>query len=327
MKILIIKGDDVHTRFRIVPGFTVYGCSVTVVEDYKDLTGERFDLTLVDPSVNFDPTSKLNTDKLMFYDCEDGPEDFKSGEAYNILKDKVIAYVKMNWVDNDRRNDGIKNIGFPLPIYSSLRPVTLFQSNHSNYLPFLVCSPTFIGHYDTNKEINTNLDIRYLSKVNEETIYSQRLQWFLSLRQNKIDYSGGIVFQNNNSNLSLSWQKKYFGDVDIFQHSAISREDYIRYLLKFNIALCPSGHERISWRMFDAMATGSIIFSTQLCGQRSMIMPKEFIQIHDNEDISLSLTKYIPDYSELLKASNDNRDLFKISNEQIMKIFNDQYYD
>tara|TARA_R110000751_G_scaffold147711_7_gene252410 strand:+ start:7529 stop:8509 length:981 start_codon:yes stop_codon:yes gene_type:complete len=324
MKILIIKGDDVHTRFRIVPGFTVYGCSVTVVEDYKDLTGERFDLTLVDPSVNFDPTSKLNTDKLMFYDCEDGPEDFKSGEAYNVLKDKVIAYVKMNWVDNDIRNDGIKNIGFPLPIYSSLRPVTSFQSNHSHYLPFLVCSPTFIGHYDTNEEIDTNLDIRYLSKVNEETIYSQRLQWFLSLHQNKIDYSGGIVFQNNNSNLSLSWQKKYFGDVDIFQHSAISREDYIRYLLKFNIALCPSGHERISWRIFDAMATGSIIFSTQLCGQRSMIMPKEFIQIRDNEDISLSLTKYIPDYSELLKASNDNRDLFKISNEQIMRIFNDQ---
>ena len=66
MNILIIKGKDNHTQHRIVPGFIHYGCNVTVKYRYEDLTNEKFDMIFVDPSVDFDPSSKLNTDVLMF---------------------------------------------------------------------------------------------------------------------------------------------------------------------------------------------------------------------------------------------------------------------
>ena len=79
MNILIIKGKDYHTYHRIVPGFQSYGCNVVVKEAYADIPNERFDIIFVDPSVDFDPSSKLNTDVLMFYDCEDSPYDFHGG--------------------------------------------------------------------------------------------------------------------------------------------------------------------------------------------------------------------------------------------------------
>ena len=92
MNILIIKGRDPHTEHRIVMGFRSYGCNVKVIEKYEELTNERYDIVFVDPSVQFDPSNKLNTDVLMFYDCEDSPYDFDAGVAYEVLKDKVIAY-------------------------------------------------------------------------------------------------------------------------------------------------------------------------------------------------------------------------------------------
>ena len=333
MKILIIKGDDVHTRFRIVPGFTVYGCSVTVVEDYKDLTGERFDLTLVDPSVNFDPTSKLNTDKLMFYDCEDGPEDFKSGEAYDALKNKVIAYVKMNWVDDDPRDDGIKNIGFPLPCYKNLFNVAtakLPEFNYSNSIPMMVASPTFIGRYVPvndgiyNKEDGINCLAKHESSSEEEFMYNQRIDWLLSLRKNNIFHIGGLSFGGDN--LSSDFQSKYFGqNVKRLSTNRIEYGDMIKNAIHYRIGLCPSGHERISWRTFDLMATGSILIWTDNKMQKSMIMPEEYITVYDGEDLGSKLISIQKDYKEIWRACQKNKDLLKLNDEKVIQIFNNQY--
>jgi len=325
MSILVIVGRDAHS-WRIISGFQNCGNHVSVVHKYKDIDKTLYDLVLVDPSTNFDPTLRLRYKFLMFYDCEDSAEHFDPDVAYYAMKDKVTAYVKMNWVEDDRA-DGIKNIGFPLPVYSDLRQITSFQSRSNNYTPFLVCSPTFLGHYNTDKEVDTGLHTRYLSKIDDETLYSQRVQWFLSLRENGIGYRGGIVFGKEKTNLCLSWQKKYFGNVEQFTYHPITRQDYIKFLFEFNIALCPTGHERIGWRIFDAMAAGSIIFRTDFCGRKMMIMPKESIEVKDDEDISLVLSNSSNRYSEFSKAAKDNQVLLNISNYDIMKIFKDQYYD
>jgi len=325
MNILVIVGRDVHS-WRIISGFQNCGNNVSVANKYEDIDKTLYDLVLLDPSTNFDPTLKLRYKLLMFYDCEDDAKHFDPDVAYYTMKDRVTAYAKMNWVEEDKRDD-IKNIGFPLPVYSSLRQITSYQSRFNHYTPFLVCSPTYLGHYNTHKEVDTDLHTRYLSKIDDEILYSQRVQWFLSLRENGVDYKGGIVFGREKTNLCLSWQKKYFGNVEQFAHNPITREEYIKMLFQFNIALCPTGHERISWRIFDAMATGSIIFRTDFCGVKMMIMPKESIEVKDDDDISFVLSSYSNCYEELSKAAKDNQKLLNISNYDIMKIFKEQYDD
>ena len=150
MNILIIKGRDPHTEHRIVMGFRSYGCNVKVIEKYEELTNERYDIVFVDPSVQFDPSNKLNTDVLMFYDCEDSPYDFYSGVAYEVLKDKVVAYAKMSWVEEKTRDDNIKDIGFPLPSYKplfGLAHAELPEFTYQHAIPMMICSPTYIGGY------------------------------------------------------------------------------------------------------------------------------------------------------------------------------------
>jgi hypothetical protein len=333
MKILIIKGSDFHTKFRIVPGFSYYGCNVTVVEKYEDLTGERFDLTFVDPSLDFDPTSRLNTDKLMFYDCEDGPTDFKEGEAYNLLKHKVIAYAKMNWVDEDPRNDGILNIGFPLPCYKNLFKVasTYFpEFNYTNSVPIMFASPTFIGRYTPvdNGIYNSSDDINCLAKhdsnLEDEVMYNQRIDWLLSLRKNNIFHIGGISFSEGN--LSYDFQSKYFGkNVNNLSVKRISYGDTIKNAIQYRIGLCPTGHERISWRTFDLMATGSILIWTDNKMQKSMIMPEEYITVYDGEDLGSKLISIQKDYKEIWKSCQKNKQLLNIDNEKVIQIFNNQY--
>lgn len=333
MKILIIKGRDSHTRFRIVPGFENYGCNVTVVEKYEELTGERFDIIFVDPSVDFDPSSKLNTDILMFYDCEDDPVDFYPSEAYSCLRDKVIAYAKMTWIENDPRNDGIKNIGFPLPCYKNLFQVShleLPEFTYENSVPVMVASPTYISRYKANPDGDYNSEdgISSLVKNNSDDekkfTYNQRIDWLLSLRKNNIFHIGGLVFSG--SNLSIEFQSKAFGqNVNKLGVDRVSYSDMINLIIQNKVGLCPTGHERISWRTFDLMASGSILIWTDNKGQKSMIMPEEYVTIEDGEDLGTKLLSIQKDYKEIWKSCQKNKDRLKLDDEKVLNIFHSQY--
>ena len=292
MNILIIKGKDYHTYHRIVPGFQSYGCNVVVKEEYADIPNERFDIIFVDPSVDFDPSNKLNTDVLMFYDCEDSPYDFHSGVAYEVLKDKVVAYAKNNCVEDDRK-DGIKNIGFPLYCYKGLYDIAnadLPEFSYQFAVPLMICSPTFIGGYkpDPNGVYNSDNDVSCFAKHEtnkpDQVMYNQRIDWLCSLRKNNIFHLGGLTFGVDN--LTLDWQSKYFGSgVSKLGFQRVSYGDMINSMVRYRVGLCPTGHERVSWRTFDLMAVGSILVWTDNKEQQSMIMPKEYVTVKDGEDL------------------------------------------
>jgi hypothetical protein len=332
MNILIIKGKDNHTHHRIVPGFTSYGCHVTVKEKYEDLTNEHFDIIFVDPSVSFDPSNKLNTDILMFYDCEDSPYDFNPGVAYEVLKDKVIAYAKMNWVDNDRK-DEIKNIGFPLYCYKNLYQIANADIPDFSYeysIPIMIGSPTFIGGYKPihNGIYNHDIDVSCFGKHETNKIdhfmYNQRIDWLLSLRKNNIFYIGGLTFTH--ANLTLEWQANYFGNgISKLSTNRISYSDMLNNMVRCRIGLCPTGHERISWRTFDLMAIGSILIWTDNQNQQSMIMPKEYITIKDGEDLGTKLLSIQKDYKDIWKACQKNKESLKLDDQKVLNIFHSQY--
>lgn len=332
MKILIIRGRDAHTYGRIVPGFVNCNNEVKVVESYDELDGSYQDMILIDPSVKFDPSSKVCSKFLMFYDCEDGSRDFFPDIAYFSMKDKIKYYAKMNYVDDDRK-DGIKNIAFPLPIYNQLSEIakhdfTEFEEKHSKC--FLLGHGTFLGHYVfPGGHFNCEKDISPIATINDtnsvELLYNQRIDWILSMKRDGVPYVGGIVFQNSDNNLSYNFQKKLFGNIDKVKADGLDWFSTFNEHSNNKIGLCPTGHERISWRTFDLMAAGSVIFLTDTKNQKCLIMPEEYITVHDGINFSDVYFKYRKDFKEIWKASQKNK--IRIANltpEKIMSEFFNQ---
>ena len=328
-KILIIKGKDVHTHQRIASGFYQAFNEVKVIENYNDLDDSHYDITFIDPSVTFDPTSKLNSDQIMFYDCEDDPINFFPNTAYFSLKDKIKYYAKMNYIENDR-NDGIKNIAFPLPIYNELSRIAqldFLNYEEQNKKCFLIGHGTYIGNYKIqNGYYNCTEDIFSIGTANNNNkidfLYNQRIDWILSMIKNKIEYKGGIVFQENQTNMSLEWQTKHFGKVEKIKTNYIPWLETFKYHALNKIGLCPTGHERISWRVFDLMASGSIIFWTDNKKQQSLFMPEEYITVPDAVDFSEIYFKNEKNFKEIWKASQKNKELIaNLTPEKVMDKF------
>lgn len=325
-KILIIKGRDVHTS-RMMYGFLNCGNEVTVIEKYEELNGSYYDIIFIDPSVKFDPSSKLNCNYLMFYDCEDSPYDFYPDLAYFTLKDKIKYYAKMNFVENDR-NDGIKNIAFPLPIYNQIINTSKydFMNFEEKYCKsFLLGHGTYIGNYKIqNGYYNCSKDIFSIGMAYNngkiDFLYNQRIDWILSMIKNNIPYVGGLVFGNNN--MSLEWQSKHFGNVEKIKCEYMPWIETFKQHALNKIGLCPTGHERLSWRIFDLMASGSIIFWTDNKKQQSLIMPEEYITVPDGIDFAEIYFENEKNFKEIWKASQKNKELMaSLTSEKIMDKF------
>jgi len=316
-KVLIIRGQDRHT-YRLEQTMQMCQVDWKTVTKYEDMyPTEKCDITFVDPSLSYDPTPNINSTHTLFFDCEDGPRDFNPGVAYEAMKDKVNFYAKMNWVENDR-GDGIKNIGYPLSVYMNLSQVAAVDIppfSHNNALPFLVGAGTFIGGYEVEDESlfekDCELDISSLGLYDDgKWMYNQRVDWLLSLRKSNIPHIGGIVFKTDN--LSKEWQSKYFGDgMFNLEVPPIPYNSYIQQLFHNRVGLCPTGHDRMSWRVFDIMAAGAILIWTDSKKQQSMYMPKEYTTIKDGENLGKTLLQLQPDYKELSKACQENRKVFK----------------
>lgn len=326
MKALIVRGSDRHT-VRLQQGLLSCGIVSRIVTKPEEFTTHRYDFVFVDPSFDYDLKGVLQcSDKLFFFDSEDDPRHFDPKAAYYTLKDSVLAYAKMNYVEDDRV-DGIKNIGFPL---SCFLPLSNFA--HEDYprsqkfIPFMVAHPTYLGRYTplSNSNYVSSEDISCFGNFEGVIMYNQRYDWLLSLQKNNIPYVGGIVFQNGN-NLSLEFQGKYFGNVARLRTNPVSYRDQLLGIAFNNLSLCPTGHERISWRTYDTMATGSILIRTDHKKQMSLINPKEYITIDDGADLGSELIKLEPHYKELLHQHQANREIFKkLSPHKLITLFLDQ---
>tara|TARA_Y100000310_G_scaffold343517_1_gene451568 strand:+ start:3279 stop:4277 length:999 start_codon:yes stop_codon:yes gene_type:complete len=328
-QVLIVRGEDRHT-YRLEQGMRMCDINYRTVEKYEDIPGDKCDVIFVDPSLSFDPTPKLNSDHVLFYDCEDSPKDFNPGSAYEAMKDKVQFYAKMNWLEDDR-GDGIRNIGFPLGVCLPLSQCAEIEAppfSHHNAIPFFLGTGTFLGRHEPVKGGNyicdTDLNVSSLGKYEDHYMYNQRIDWLLSLRKNNIPHVGGIVFTE--SNLSKEWQSQYFGaGVELLEIGMIPHDKYLETLFNCRVGLCPTGHDRNSWRVFDIMATGAILIWTDSENQKSMYMPKEYVTVEDGEDLGKKLLSIQPDYDELWKACQENRKVFQgLTPEKIWEDFMEQ---
>jgi hypothetical protein len=286
MNALIIKGNDNHYS-RLLGG--LQACQITTClleKEQKEILGE-YDLVFIDPSYKFH-IPNINGNLFFFFDTEDATNHFDKGVAYDQFKDKVKAYAKYNYEPDDRK-DGIKNIGIPLAHYISLIGIANKETkfNEQNLKPYILASPTFIGRYIPKPSgyYNSQEDINCLGKYDDGNfMYNQRIDWLLSLKNNNIPYAGGIVFTPN-CNLSLEWQSKYFGNVNKLRSFPLPLTGLAHELFKYQIGLNPTGHERISWRTFDIMATGGILINTDTKNKLTLINPKEYITIYDGQDL------------------------------------------
>ena len=329
MNALILKGHDVHT-YRLEQGLQSCNVKTFTVEHYIDIPSDKYDIVFVDPSFPYDVGgSKLNSDRVVFFDCEDDPLHFDPGEAYDSLKDKCLYYVKMNYRDEDHREDGIKNIGMPLNIFGTVAQVAQLEVpkfTFRNAVPYLLAAPTFIGSYTPVEggHYATGEGVSSLGVFDDGMhMYNQRLDWLLSMRNSHLFHVGGIVFKEDN--LSVDWQSKYFGEVEPFQMNPVSWQDHIQHLFNYRIALCPTGHDRMSWRVFDIMATGGILFWTDVGNQKSLYMPKEFIKVKDGEDIATKILNSQKDFYNMWEASQENRKVFaSLTPEKVMEDFLEQ---
>lgn len=319
-KAIIVRGKDRHT-YRLEQSLSMCLIEHKTVQEYDKIPKESCDIAFIDPSADFNPLPKLSAGIKVFYDCEDGPRDFTAGLAYHELKHKIEYYAKMNWVDDDRK-DGVQNIGFPLTACAKVRPYAEHTDNTPaftkflpyNAIPIFFGTPTYLGSYKPGQGtygINKELDISPLGVYDDgDYIYNQRFDWLQSLHKNNIPYFGGIVYGKDN--LDLAWQQKYHGKgVELFKTGAYNSHDYMKALLFNNkVGLCPAGHDRLSWRMFDIMATGAILIWTDTKKQKSLYMPKEYVTIKDGEDLGTTLLGLQPDYKDIWKACQENKKVF-----------------
>lgn len=330
MKCGILRGNDLHT-YRLSQGLMACGIHV------EYLTGTRvapnvYDIVFVDPSYP-EPVQRNIGRRVVFFDCEDDPRYFDPGPAYESLKDYVEFYVKLVYVEDDR-GDGIKNIAFPIAQFITLqfyaeRLATRGQSltNHSTFTPIHIGVPTWLRPYVPVEggvyNFDEDQDIYPLEKTPEEADnlrYNQRIDWLLSLQKNNIPFVGGLVFKEEEECYSQDYVANLFGEgVRNWSHPRIGYMENILSLAEHRLALCPAGHDRISWRTFDIMAVGSILFWTDVEDIKMLYMPQSYVKVKDGCDLGTVLKEHEPDYPELLKEARKNVELMRSLTPQKVK--------
>lgn len=319
--ILILNNKNKHI-VRLEQGLVCCGKRYKIVSD-ANIPDEKYDLVLVDPTYEYDIFRSLKYKKIGFFDCEDDPKHFEPGSAYAILKDKAQFYAKVNFIEDDRK-DRIKNVAFPIAPYFMYKNVAATPlQKPTKFVPFFMGTPTFIGRSDSFLEQQSIGDVFYVAKYEDHYIYNQRYHWLLELYSKNIPYVGGIVFSH--SNVSLAWQQKVFGNVEKFSKDQISQNDYLSNLAYHGIGLCPTGYDRLSWRHFDIMATGAIMFRTDHRKQSWLYNPIEFVTVKDTESIAEKIEGHRKDFNELHNASSKNREILaSLTPEIVWKAFTDQ---
>jgi hypothetical protein len=329
MRCGILRGNDLHT-YRLFQGLRSCGIESVVIQD-ENIPKGAYDIVFVDPSFPRSVSHDMGS-KIIFFDCEDDPRHFDPGEAYYSLKDHVEFYAKMVYVEDDRK-DGIKNIAFPIQTYLGLR--NFAKSDLSNvpysFDPVFIGVPTWAnpdsivdgGAYSFDEE----QDIHSVVTLPEEEItdggsnirYNQRVDWLLSMEKSGIHFEGGLVFKEDDC-YSQDFVSNLFGKgVRKWAHDPISYQQNLMSIIQNKVALCPTGHDRISWRTFDIMAAGSILFWTDVEDRKMLYMPKSFVKVKDGDNLGECLQEHEKYYEELLGESRRNSELMSSLTPEVVK--------
>jgi hypothetical protein len=302
--------------YRLVDGFSACGCKVHIAYTREEIPDIKFDIAFVEVSTKFNVKDKIKADIIMIYDCEDDPSHFKPGIAYEELKYSVKYYAKLVYRSKEKQQDGLKYIAIPITNYislSELAKIQLPEATYKNAVPSFIGTPTFVGSYKkllkNNKDKNN--DVSCVGYFDDGLpMYNQRIDWLDSLQKNNQYYIGGLVFKNE-QNHTLEWQTKYFGNVKKFEYPMTDYNTYLSILINYRIGLCPTGYDRISFRLYDLMAVGSIIYLTDIEDRVMLYMPKFYITIPDFNDIYNSIDTYRVAFKDLIDESKINREILK----------------
>jgi hypothetical protein len=350
VKILVLVGSDNHS-YRLLNGLSmipnleihanplkknrehdpdVNEPSKIARQNFIDFAFESncYDIAFVDSTYEGD-TDKIKSDVFLLYDCNDRPNapiyEGKLGRAYYDLKDKALAYATFSCIEGETFEDGLKRIAFPITPYLFLNQVSKSPTSpwsNFNSVPHLYAAPTQLYGHDTLTEDNfTSID------EEDRVIFNQRYKWLYELEEYNIPYDGGIVFpsEDDTSHNALSYQEKHFPGIGKFSRQRHGyKESLLKLLTQFKVGLCPAGHQRNSWRLFDLMSTGSIIYKTDT-KHKFLYEPKHQWIVKDDDHLGDIYLRDIKEFKEMYKASQDNREvLSKLTPEIIWKDFKNQ---
>jgi hypothetical protein len=171
--------------------------------------------------------------------------------------------------------------------------------NNFSFTPIFFGSGTFIGNYD-KKYQPRNLSSYFKSDslssigyIDDVCVYSQRVEWLGDLRENNIDFVGGISRLDVNNNLGIEWQKRVFGNnVEKIMSNRLSKIDLLKLMMRYKIFLSPSGMGRWTTRLWDAAAMGGIIICTDMHDYQMLPNPpKRRITINDGDSLASFIIK------------------------------------
>lgn len=323
-KILIIRGKDRHT-YRLQNGFSCLGVKCKTISSFSEYDGEFFDIIFLDHTFDED-LIKLNCAHLILFDSEDSPDDFFPGKTYHQAKEKAKHYAQLVY-RNQSRPDGLKPIAFPIDHYlHGSRIAKQIPDIETEKIPYFVGTPTYINLKQINptrlNKFKKYKDTNSFYFEGNDCIYNQRVDWLSDLFDNNVPNKCHLVFSLTEKAYSENYQKLRYGNVSKFSGPRVSYQEQIFHLMKSGISLCPTGHDRISFRVFDCMAVGSLIISTDTENKKMLYMPDIFIQIADGDSILDLLSK---DLSSLIKESRCNKvKMQNLSPEVIIKDFLNQ---
>lgn len=334
VNIAIYHGEDVHTA-SLYHGLRLCGHNVQIVKDPIAILDA--DYHFIDASFKYDLSRQLKGEKIFIYDCEDSPLDYKLDSGFYCHEHLALAYCKMNYIKGDISvTKNLKLIAIPLEWYFRQIPISkidISSIRDSSFIPSIWASPTYIGNYQNNDlsyldRFKTYHGINPLALIIEEDkrvlVYNQRIHWLLDLYRSKVKYEGGIVF--GSGNLSIEHQRTWHGKVELLKTDGIHPRDHLVKLVTNKIALCPSGHGRISPRVYDAMGAGCIPFITK-ANYTLLYNPEFYIQIEDTENIVEVLNLNEKYFSSLYQSARVNREIFqKLTPEKVWKDFLSQIY-
>ena len=141
-------------------------------------------------------------------------------------------------------------------------------------------------------------------------MYNQRIHWLDALQKDLYHYVGGIVFKNE-PNHSKEWQTNYFGDVSRFEIMPIGTNQHLFMLANNKIGLCPTGYDRISFRVFDLMAMGNIIYFTDIGKRKMLYLPEVYYSVPDFYDLANTLFSSKREWKMLYEESKKNREIMR----------------
>jgi hypothetical protein len=200
--------------------------------------------------------------------------------------------------------DGLQRIAFPISPYLFLNQVAVAPvpdwSNH-NSVPHFYGAPTYKNGY---KSLSN--DCFTSTHEDGNILFHQRYKWLSDLEEYNIPFDGGLVFTGDDC-ISKDFQENHFPGISRFSKN---REAYNQSLSKLlfhhRVGLCPTGLERNSWRLFDLMATGAIIYRTDT-DIRFLYEPKHQWVVKDDDHLGDIYLRDIRDFREMHKASQENR--------------------